>query len=132
MNMITMKQWTADALQIGVWNSTLNATENVQVGRLTVNVSALTGAHNELPLERHVLRVVAALVSRPIAAGCQVNAKFHYTGPTGPDQTRADPHGLCRRPARTQRSFSETRPQKSPCGSGRARVSLVEFSYNTA
>jgi len=51
----------------------------------------------------------------------------------GPDQTRAGPHGLCRRPARTQRSFSETRAaQKSvrvragPCGSGRARV--VEFS----
>ena len=29
--------------------------------------------------------------------------------PTGPDRTHTDPHGLCRRPARTQRSFSETR-----------------------
>jgi len=35
-------------------------------------------------------------------------AKFHYTGPTGHDRTRADPDGLCGRPARTQRSFSET------------------------
>jgi len=59
---------------------------------------------------------------------CCIKAKFHYTGPTGPDRTRAtrtdfvgDPHGpngLSRRPG----------PQKSPCGSGRARV--VEFSYN--
>jgi len=28
-------------------------------------------------------------------------AKFHYTDPTGPARTRTDPHGLCRRPART-------------------------------
>jgi len=49
----------------------------------------------------------------------QFKAKFHYTGPTGPDRTRADPHGpngVSRRPG----------PQKSPVGSGRARV--VEFS----
>ena len=64
----------------------------------------------------------------------RVKAKFHYTGPTGPDRTRADPHGLWRRPARTQRSFSETRAAKKvregPVRSGRARV--VEFSqYQT-
>ena len=34
---------------------------------------------------------------------CSIIAKFHYTGPT---RTRTDPHGLCRRPARTQRSFA--------------------------
>jgi len=55
----------------------------------------------------------------------RVKAKFHYTGPTGPARTRTDfvgdphgPNGVSRRPG----------PQKSPCGSGRARV--VEFSYN--
>jgi len=55
----------------------------------------------------------------------RLNAKFHYTGPTGPAWTRTDfvgdPHGpneVSRRPG----------PQKSPCGSVRARV--VEFSYN--
>ena len=54
-----------------------------------------------------------------------IKAKFHYTGPTGPDRTRTDfvgdphgPSGVARRPG----------PQKSPRGSGRARV--VEFSYN--
>ena len=51
--------------------------------------------------------------------------------PTGPARTRTDPRGLCRRPARTQRSFSETRAAKKvragPCGSCRVRV--VEFSY---
>ena len=41
-----------------------------------------------------------------------LKAKFHYTGPTGLNRTRADPHGLCRRPARTQQSFSETRAAK--------------------
>jgi len=48
----------------------------------------------------------------------RVKAKFHYTGPTGP--------------ARTQRSFSETRAAKKSVRvrSGRARV--VEFSYNLA
>ena len=58
---------------------------------------------------------------RNVCAG--VCAKFHYTGPTGPDRTRTDfvgdPHG-------TQRSFSNSRV--GPCGSDRARV--VEFSYN--
>ena len=52
-----------------------------------------------------------------------IKAKFHYTGPRGPARTRADPHGLCRRPARTQRSFSETPAAKKvragPVGSGR-------------
>jgi len=48
-----------------------------------------------------------------------IKAKFHYTGPTGPARTRTDPNGLCRRPG----------PQKSPCGSGRARV--VEFNHKS-
>jgi len=58
---------------------------------------------------------------------CLVTAKFHYTGPTGPDQTKSadfvsetgadpadfagDPHkpgGLCQTPARTQLTLSET------------------------
>jgi len=54
-------------------------------------------------------------------------AKFHYTGPTGPARNRTDPHGLCRRPARTQRSFAAKKVRAGPCGSGRVRV--VEFSY---
>ena len=66
-----------------------------------------------------------------------VKAKFQYTDPHGPDRTRADPHGLCRRPARTQRSFSETRATKKsvrvrsgPVGSSQACI--VEFSqYQT-
>ena len=56
-----------------------------------------------------------------------LKAKFHYTGPTGPDRTRPDfvgdphgPNGVSRRPG----------PQKSPCGSGLALV--VEFSYKDA
>ena len=51
---------------------------------------------------------------------CLFKAKFHYTDPRGP--TRTPPHGLCRRPAQTHRSFSEIRAAKSPCGSGRVRV----------
>jgi len=39
----------------------------------------------------------------------RLKAKFHYTDPA---RTHTGPHGLCRRPARTQRSFSETRPAK--------------------
>ena len=50
-------------------------------------------------------------------------AKFHYTGPTGPDQTKSadfvgDP-GL--------RPGSREKVRAGQCGSGRARV--VEFSY---
>jgi len=51
-----------------------------------------------------------------------VYAKFHYTGPTGPDRTRADPHGLCRRPARTNGvsmrsvSFGSVRVRAGPVG----------------
>jgi len=37
-----------------------------------------------------------------VCSAYAVKAKFHYT----------DPHGLCRRPARTQQSFSETRAAK--------------------
>jgi len=65
-----------------------------------------------------------------------LKAKFHYTRA---DRTRADrhgpTHGLCRRPARTQQSFSETRAAKKsvrvragPVGTRRAR-DVVEFSY---
>ena len=50
----------------------------------------------------------------------QFKAKFHYTGPTGPDrtlsETRTDPTEFLGDPGR----------KKSPVGSGRARV--VEFS----
>ena len=55
--------------------------------------------------------------------------------PRGPARTCTDPHGLCLRPARTQRRFSETRAAKnfvrvraSSVASGRARV--VEFSMS--
>ena len=51
-------------------------------------------------------------ISSRRAITCLVKAKFHYTGPTGPDRTRTGPHGLCRRPARAQGSFSETRAAK--------------------
>jgi len=68
-------------------------------------------------------------ISSRRAITCLVKAKFHYTGPTGPDWTRPDPHG----PART---LSETRTgpreflgdpgrknvRTGPVGSGRARV----------
>ena len=53
---------------------------------------------------------------------CLVKAKFHYTGPTGPARTRADPHGLCRRPARTNGvsrrsgSFESVRDRSGPVG----------------
>ena len=62
---------------------------------------------------------------------CAVKAKFHYTGPTGPDRTRADPHGPARTNGVTRRSGSARVSDKvrGLClvGSGRARV--VEFSY---
>ena len=58
-------------------------------------------------------------------------AKFHYTGPTGPDRTRPDPCG----PARTRISEKlrwsvrvSDKVRAGPVGSGRARV--VEFSVN--
>jgi len=64
----------------------------------------------------------------PNAAACRVClspkhrsaviAKFHYTGLTGPARTRTDPHGLCRRPPRTQRSFAakkSVRVRSGPC-----------------
>jgi len=71
----------------------------------------------------HVIPSVAmqlAALMRCMRCGL-IKAKFHYT----------DPHGLCRRPARTQRSFAA---RKSPCGSvrfrsGPCRVRVVEFSY---
>jgi len=83
---------------------------------------------------RHCISIVEAcykLSSRKVHAQIVINwtvvgqlkAKFHYTGPTGPTRTRTDfvgdphgPNGISRRPG----------PQKSPCGSGWARV--VEFS----
>jgi len=46
---------------------------------------------------------------------CLIQAKFHYTGPTGPDRTRTD-------------FFARPGPGLCLVGSGRARV--VEFSYN--
>ena len=69
----------------------------------------------------------AASVS--IAWAATLIAKFHYTGPTrarpdptGPSWTRTDPHGLCRRPARTQRSFAAKKVRAGPCGSVRVRA----------
>ena len=55
-----------------------------------------------------------------------VKAKFHYTGPTGPDRTRTD---FFARPGPQTRVSDKVR---GLClvGSGRARV--VELSYNTA
>ena len=62
---------------------------------------------------------VGSLV-RPTTVDRQLKAKFHYAGPTGPartlSKTRTDPTEFLGRPG----------PQKSPCGSRRARV--VEFS----
>jgi len=64
-------------------------------------------------------------------------AKFYYTGPTGPDQTKsADFVGDPRGPARTRTiRISEklrwsVRVRAGPVGSGRARV--VEFSLYSA
>jgi len=49
-------------------------------------------------------------------ACCELIAKFHYTGPTGPDRTRTDFFAAKLRWVRA-----------GPVASGRARV--VEFSY---
>jgi len=75
---------------------------------------------------------------RAQSIACLVKAKFHHTGPTGPDRTRTDPRGL----------FRETRAadpglRLSPRGStrvsdkvrglclvGSGRAGVVEFSYN--
>ena len=61
-------------------------------------------------------------------------AKFHYASPTGPDRTRADPHGLARTLSETRTDPTEflgdpgcKKVRAGPVGSGRARV--VEFSY---
>jgi len=66
-----------------------------------------------------------ALLTTERMARRLVKATFYYTGPTGPARTRTDfvgdphgPNGVSRR---------RPGPQKSPCGSGRARV--VECSY---
>ena len=57
---------------------------------------------------------------------CRVKAKFHYTGPTGPDWTRTD----FLRPGSPRNSVGSVRVsdkvRAGPVGSGRARV--VEFS----
>ena len=57
-----------------------------------------------------------------------VIAKFHYTGPTGPDRTRTDfvgdPHG----PNGVSPQKKSVQVRAGPVGSGRVRV--VEFSYN--
>jgi len=74
--------------------------------------------------QRSVQAIAMSLDS--VTANLALKARFHYTGPTGFARTRTDfvgdkhrPNGVSRRPG----------PQKSPCGSGRARV--VEFSLNT-
>jgi len=55
---------------------------------------------------------------------CPLKAKFHYTGPTGPDRTRTD--FFARRGPQTR--VSDKVRGLCLVGSGRARV--VEFSYN--
>ena len=73
----------------------------------------------------HHLTIQPDLQTHTSSTDCTLKAKFHYTGPTGPDLTRGDPHGPARTLSETrtdQRSFS------GPCGSGRVRV--VEFSLN--
>jgi len=55
---------------------------------------------------------------------CLIQAKFHYTGPTGPDRTRTD---FFARPG-PQTRVSDKVHGLCLVGSGRARV--VEFSYN--
>jgi len=55
-------------------------------------------------LDEHHERVARSLDARPVVhfllhsrtASYQLKAKFHYTGPTGPDRTRTDPRGLFR------------------------------------
>ena len=62
-------------------------------------------------------------------------AKFHYTGPTGPDRTRADPHGPARTLTETRTDPKEflgdpgrKKVRAGAVGSGRALV--VEFSLS--
>jgi len=52
--------------------------------------------------ETFSVAVAAVIRAFPFVQSCCLKAKFHYTGPTGPDQTHANPRG----PART---LSETR-----------------------
>ena len=64
-------------IQVGVWNSTAN--EHNDVNRLSLNetvLNAMLAANNELPLGRHVLRVVATVVSthaETLNTHCQMN-----------------------------------------------------------
>ena len=48
---------------------------------------------------------------------CSVKAKFHYTGPTGPDRTRADFVGDPHEPT----EFLGDPGRSGPCGSGWVR-----------
>ena len=64
----------------------------------------------------------------------RIKAKFHYTGPTRPDRTRADTHGPTGTLSETRTDPTEflgdpgrKKVRAGPVGSGRARV--VEFSY---
>ena len=56
-----------------------------------------------------------------------VKAKFHYTGPTGPDRTHTDPHELFRE---TLAADPGLRQVRGLCLVGSGRVRVVEFSYN--
>jgi len=66
-------------------------------------------------------------LDKKLCATCYVIAKFHYTGPTGPDPTRADQHGPERpKSPRNSVGLCGSRTKSVRVGSGRARV--VEFS----
>ena len=53
--------------------------------------------------------------SSALSINCAVKAKFHYTGP----------HGLCRRPAGTQRSFAAKKSVRVRSGPCQVRVGSV-------
>ena len=76
---------------------------------------------------RSISAARTALSSKPATRrGCgRLKAKFHYTDPTGPDQTRTD---FFARPGPQTRVSDKVRTLRS-VGSGRVRV--VEFSYNS-
>ena len=129
------KLWTQKILPRQV-NSVVDKTRqrsSLLITPTTVNASWLFTACSSTvmlqidPLLRFVEDLLYNFVRTVQSTRFRLKAKFHYTGPTGPARTRTDfvgdprgPNGVYRRPG----------PQKSPCGSGRARV--VEFSYNTA
>ena len=103
-----------------------------------LNLPHGTNYYKKLSYHRVTARCVLSVVISPITTQqCRNYLKLNSTtrarpDPTGPTRTRTDPHGLCRKPARTQRSFAakkSARDRAGPVGSSRVRV--VEFSYYT-